>query len=92
MFSEEVNLLKIEIASHFGQIWPALSMWVNIILICKIFSLLSDLIITDERQNIMFLIFCITGDQPRLFFPKRQLSGRGGTDLHFEFTDLFPTD
>jgi hypothetical protein len=29
MFSEKVNLLKIEIASHFGQIWPALSMWVN---------------------------------------------------------------
>jgi hypothetical protein len=27
MFSEKVNLLKIEIASHFGQIWPALSMW-----------------------------------------------------------------
>ena len=29
MFSEKVNLLKIEIASHFGQIWPALSMWVK---------------------------------------------------------------
>ena len=31
MFSEKVNLLKIEIASHFGQIWPALSMWVKLI-------------------------------------------------------------
>ena len=29
IFSEKVNLLKIEIASHFGQIWPALSMWVT---------------------------------------------------------------
>jgi hypothetical protein len=31
MFSEKVSLLKIEIASHFGQIWPALSMWVKYI-------------------------------------------------------------
>ena len=76
MFSEKVNLLKIEIASHFGQIWPALSMWVNIILICKIFSLLSDLIITDERQNIMFLIFCITGDQPPLSSESKRIGSR----------------
>jgi hypothetical protein len=33
MFSEKVNVLKIEIASHFGQIWPALSMWVKGVLI-----------------------------------------------------------
>ena len=29
MVSEKINLLKREIASHFGQIWPALSMWVK---------------------------------------------------------------
>jgi hypothetical protein len=30
MFSEKVNLLKIEIASHFGRIWPAQIMWVKV--------------------------------------------------------------